>query len=120
MIAGKRYSGLPADIWSLGIILYAMACGYLPFEDPNTGKLYKKILNCDYLIPGFISASCKEMIKKILNTDPVTRPKAGEIRKHPWYQLGDSLVNVLIDHFVDFLSQFISDFRFFRFHYAAH
>ena len=91
MIAGKRYSGLPADIWSLGIILYAMACGYLPFEDPNTGKLYKKILNCDYMIPGFISASCKEMIKKILNTDPVTRPKAGEIRKHPWYQLIDSV-----------------------------
>jgi len=91
MIAGKRYSGLPADIWSLGIILYAMACGYLPFEDPNTGKLYKKILNCDYLIPGFISANCKEMIKKILNTDPVTRPKAVEIRKHPWYQLIESV-----------------------------
>jgi 5'-AMP-activated protein kinase catalytic alpha subunit len=48
MIADKRYSGLPADIWSLGIILYAMACGHLTFEDPNTGKLYKKILDCDY------------------------------------------------------------------------
>lgn len=47
-----------------------MACGYLPFEDPNTNKLYKKILNCDYLIPGFISPGCKELIKKILNTDP--------------------------------------------------
>ncbi len=91
MIAGKRYAGLPADIWSLGIILYAMACGYLPFEDPNTGKLYKKILNCDYLIPGFISAQCKEMIKKILNTDPITRPKASEIRKNPWYQMIESV-----------------------------
>jgi 5'-AMP-activated protein kinase catalytic alpha subunit len=55
MIAGKRYHGLGSDIWSMGIILYAMTCGYLPFEDPNTSKLYKKILNCDYLIPGFIS-----------------------------------------------------------------
>jgi 5'-AMP-activated protein kinase catalytic alpha subunit len=43
------------------------------------------------LIPGFISGNCKEMIKKILNTDPVTRPKAGEIRKHPWYQLIESV-----------------------------
>ena len=70
MIAGKRYNGLNSDIWSCGIILYAISCGYLPFEDPNTNKLYKKILNCDYLIPGFITANCKDLIKKILNTDP--------------------------------------------------
>lgn len=62
-----------------------MACGYLPFEDPNTGKLYKKILNCDYLIPGFISANCKDLIKKILNTDPNTRFKIADIRNHDWY-----------------------------------
>lgn len=85
MIAGKRYHGLMADIWSLGIILYAMACGYLPFEDPNTNKLYKKILNCDYLIPGFIAPSCKDLIKKILNTDPNQRFKISDIRSHDWY-----------------------------------
>ena len=62
MIAGKRYQGLISDIWSCGIILYAMTCGYLPFEDPNTSKLYKKILNCDYLIPGFISKPSKDLI----------------------------------------------------------
>lgn len=41
MIAGKRYHGITVDIWSWGVILYAMVCGYLPFEDPDTGKLYK-------------------------------------------------------------------------------
>ena len=48
MIAGKKYNGLLSDIWSIGVVLFAMVCGYLPFEDPNTNALYKKILNADY------------------------------------------------------------------------
>ena len=44
MIAGKQYCGPLADIWSMGVILFALVCGYLPFEDPNTAMLYKKIL----------------------------------------------------------------------------
>jgi 5'-AMP-activated protein kinase catalytic alpha subunit len=86
MIAGKRYFGLNSDIWSSGIILYAMSCGYLPFEDPNTNKLYKKILNCDYLIPGFLSQNCKDLIKKILNTDPALRVTIKDIKGHEWFK----------------------------------
>ena len=56
MIAGKRYVGSAADLWSVGVILYAVLCGYLPFEDTNTGKLYDKILTGNYEIPSFISA----------------------------------------------------------------
>jgi 5'-AMP-activated protein kinase catalytic alpha subunit len=44
MIAGKKYEGLKADLWSGGVILFAMVCGYLPFEDSNTNTLYKKML----------------------------------------------------------------------------
>jgi 5'-AMP-activated protein kinase catalytic alpha subunit len=48
MIAGKRYNGTQVDIWSCGVVLFALLSGFLPFEDPNTGKLYKKILSADY------------------------------------------------------------------------
>lgn len=80
MIAGKKYYGLASDIWSCGIILYAMTCGFLPFEDPNTNKLYKKILACDFTIPSSLSVDCKDLVKKILNTDPAKRITIGDIR----------------------------------------
>ena len=85
MIAGKKYHGLASDIWSCGIILYAMTCGYLPFEDPNTNKLYKKILACDYTIPSSLSVNLKDLMKKVLNTDPAKRISIGDIRTHDWY-----------------------------------
>jgi 5'-AMP-activated protein kinase catalytic alpha subunit len=85
MIAGKHYHGLKVDIWSCGVILYAMLCGYLPFEDPNTDKLYQKILKCDYSFPTYISPQGKDLISKILNTDPKKRFTLQQIRSHPWY-----------------------------------
>jgi 5'-AMP-activated protein kinase catalytic alpha subunit len=43
MIKGIKYHGLKVDIWSCGIIMYAMICGFLPFEDDDTNELYRKI-----------------------------------------------------------------------------
>lgn len=62
MIAGKSYLGLKADVWSMGVILFAMVCGYLPFEDKNTSALYKKIMNGDYSLPSYLSKECSDMI----------------------------------------------------------
>ena len=85
MIAGKRYLGLNVDIWSCGVILFAMVCGYLPFEDPNTSALYKKIMNADYEIPRFVSPEAADLMRCILNTDPTQRYTIADIRKHSWY-----------------------------------
>lgn len=87
MIAGKKYVGLRVDIWSAGVILYAMVCGYLPFDDPDTQLLYKKIMNGDYTIPSHVSPEGKQLIKAILNTDPDKRYTIEQIRTHPWYKL---------------------------------
>lgn len=84
MIAGKRYHGLKTDIWSSGVVFYAMVCGYLPFEDPKTSNLYKKIMSAEYTLPKFLSGQCKDLIRRILNTDPETRYQVSDIRNHTW------------------------------------
>ena len=73
MVAGKRYVGLGVDIWSWGIILFAVICGFLPFEDPNTNNLYKKILSGEFKIPRYVSENARDLLRKILNTNPNTR-----------------------------------------------
>ena len=86
MIAGKKYEGIKVDIWSSGVILFAMVCGYLPFEDQNTGELYKKIMAGEYKIPKFLSSGLKDLIAGVLNKDPNRRLGIDEIRSHPWYR----------------------------------
>ncbi|CAD7968767.1 unnamed protein product [Amoebophrya sp. A25] len=86
MIAGKKYVPIMCDVWSCGVILFALVCGYLPFEDQNTAALYKKILGADYQTPKFISESVTDLIGQMLTTDPQKRITCAQIRKHPWYQ----------------------------------
>lgn len=84
MIAGKKYNGLSADIWSSGVILFAMVCGYLPFEDADTAKLYKKIMAGKFDMPDFLSLEAQDFIGRVLHTDPVKRISIPDIRKQLW------------------------------------
>jgi len=85
MIKGRRYNGVLVDIWSSGVILYAMIWGYLPFEDPNTTNLYKKIIKAEYEIPRWLSKPSINLLSRVLEADPQKRAKVNEIKKHPWY-----------------------------------
>jgi len=87
MIANKKYDGLEVDIWSAGVILFALLCGFLPFEDPDTSNLYKKILAGNYTIPNFLSEEAKSIIKGMLNTDSKARFTIENIKKHPWFSI---------------------------------
>ena len=85
MLAGDKYFGLSADIWSSGIILYTMLCGRLPFEDKDNEVLYKKIQEGNFKIPEFLSDNAKDFLQKVLVVDPKKRYNILQIKKHPWF-----------------------------------
>ena len=94
MIRGEKYNGLLVDIWSSGIVLYAMLCGFLPFDDCNNEILYRKIIEGKFNIPHFISDSAKDILKKILNVDPYKRYNISSIKNHPWFNLINPGINM--------------------------
>ena len=93
MVAGKKYDGMKIDVWSTGIILFAMLCGYLPFEDKNNDKLFDKILECKIEYPDFLSDEPKDLINKILVVDPEKRITIEEIKRHRYYLKGEKFFN---------------------------
>ena len=70
MLSGNDYDGFKIDIWATGIILFAMLCGYLPFDHKDNDILFKKILDCKIKYPNILSNEAKDLIKKILVPDP--------------------------------------------------
>ena len=94
MINGEKYYGLKADIWSSGIVLYAMLCGYLPFEEADNEKLYKKITEGKFKTPNFLSDSAKDFLHRILTTDPKKRITIPQMKKHPWFNLINPKINM--------------------------
>ena len=92
MVLGKPYIGYTVDIWSSGITLYAMICGYLPFEEAETSLLYDKIVKGMYDIPSFLSIDAVKMIKGLLTVEPKKRLTFPQIKDEPWLQQGKPVV----------------------------
>eukprot|EP00443_Scrippsiella_acuminata_P086144 CAMPEP_0115460390 /NCGR_PEP_ID=MMETSP0271-20121206/46753_1 /TAXON_ID=71861 /ORGANISM="Scrippsiella trochoidea, Strain CCMP3099" /LENGTH=346 /DNA_ID=CAMNT_0002887083 /DNA_START=24 /DNA_END=1061 /DNA_ORIENTATION=- len=86
MISNKDYVPPLVDIWSCGVILFALVCGYLPFEDDNHVELYRKICAAEFEIPKFVSSSVADLIRGMLTTDPTKRLTLRGIRQHTWYR----------------------------------
>ena len=91
MVSGKKYNGFKIDIWSTGIILYAMVCGYLPFEDNDNEILFRKILECNLEYPNNLSDNVIDLMNKILVTKPERRIDIDGIKKHPFYLQGKEI-----------------------------
>ena len=96
MVMGNKYNGFCIDIWSSGIILYAMLCGYLPFEEMENDEynevLFRNIVECNVDYPNeFITPVAKDLLCKILVKDPKKRITIDEIKSHNFYLLGELL-----------------------------
>uniref|UniRef100_A0A0E0NTN2 non-specific serine/threonine protein kinase n=1 Tax=Oryza rufipogon TaxID=4529 RepID=A0A0E0NTN2_ORYRU len=87
VISGKLYAGPEVDVWSCGVILYALLCGTLPFDDENIPNLFKKIKGGIYTLPSHLSALARDLIPRMLVVDPMKRITIREIREHQWFQI---------------------------------
>ncbi|KAL2758585.1 hypothetical protein ACRALDRAFT_2040732 [Sodiomyces alcalophilus JCM 7366] len=87
----RHYRGDKADIWSMGVILYAMLAASLPFDDPDIRVLLSKSKKGVYEMPEFLSLEAKDLIRRILQTDPATRITLEEMWHHPLVQKYDHL-----------------------------
>ncbi|CAA0828395.1 SNF1-related protein kinase catalytic subunit alpha KIN10 [Striga hermonthica] len=85
VISGKLYAGPEVDVWSCGVILYALLCGTLPFDDENIPNLFKKIKGGIYTLPSHLSASARDLIPRMLIVDPMKRMTIPAVRAHPWF-----------------------------------
>ncbi|KAF3795394.1 SNF1-related protein kinase catalytic subunit alpha [Nymphaea thermarum] len=86
VISGKLYAGPEVDVWSCGVILYALLCGSLPFDDENIPNLFKKIKGGIYTLLSHFSVGARDLIPRMLVVDPMKRITIPEIRQHPWFQ----------------------------------
>jgi 5'-AMP-activated protein kinase catalytic alpha subunit len=86
VISGHLYAGPEVDVWSCGVILYALLCGSLPFDDESIPNLFKKIKSGMYSLPSHLSQLSRNLIPRMLEVDPMKRITIAEIRQHPWFQ----------------------------------
>jgi 5'-AMP-activated protein kinase catalytic alpha subunit len=85
LIKNCQYKGPQVDIWSCGVILYALLCNQLPFDSDTIQELFRLIKRGQYSVPGFVSDDAKDLIRRMLTVDPTKRISIAEIRKHPWF-----------------------------------
>ncbi|ENN81423.1 hypothetical protein D910_12733 [Dendroctonus ponderosae] len=88
VIRGEKYDGRKADVWSCGVILYALLVGALPFDDDNLRQLLEKVKRGVFHIPHFVPPDCQSLLRGMIEVHPEKRLTLCDINKHPWVTAG--------------------------------
>ena len=94
ILKGFPYDGFKTDIWCCGIILYAMLCGYLPFDGDDNQEIFQRIVECEPEFPNFLEEDSINLLIWLLNPDPKDRITIEEIKNHPFYLKGKYFYSV--------------------------
>lgn len=84
LLSGRPYCGPEVDIWSLGVILYVMLCGKVPFDDKSLSVLHGKIKRGVFEIPSYVSAPARDLLHSMLTVDPAARIRIPQLMNAMW------------------------------------
>ncbi|KAG0032415.1 Serine/threonine-protein kinase brsk1 [Podila clonocystis] len=87
VVTGMKYDGSSSDIWSCGIILYALLTGHLPFDDENIRQLLSKVKAGKFYMPTDISPGARDLISRMLTVNPKRRITMQGVMMHPWFRM---------------------------------
>lgn len=93
VVRGQKYDGRRADVWSCGVILYALLVGALPFDDENLRHLLEKVKRGVFHIPHFVPAECQTLLRAMIEVDPEKRITLTEVLRHPWVMGGSGFTS---------------------------